>query len=67
MHKQEKQAGVPAERGQNTLLDTVDQTFNSMIEDVRNMISEMTSDPAESDKRLQGRLFAFRHRIDEER
>ncbi|MDT0162441.1 hypothetical protein [Bacillus sp. AG4(2022)] len=40
MHKQEKQAGVPAERGQNTLLDTVDQTFNSMIEDVRNMISE---------------------------
>jgi hypothetical protein len=27
----------------------------------------MTSDPAESDKRLQGRLFAFRHRIDEER
>ncbi|WP_180827241.1 hypothetical protein [Bacillus sp. UMB0728] len=40
MHKQEKQSGVPAERSQNTLLDTVDQTFNSMIEDVRNMISE---------------------------
>ncbi|WP_366163707.1 hypothetical protein ABXS71_11725 [Bacillus infantis] len=40
MHKQEKQSGVPAERGQNTLLDTVGQTFNSMIEDVRNMISE---------------------------
>jgi hypothetical protein len=40
MHKEEKQTGVPVEREQNSLLDTVDETFNSMVEDVRNMINE---------------------------
>jgi hypothetical protein len=39
MQKEEKQAGVPVERGQDTLLNTVNETFNSMVEDVRNMIN----------------------------
>jgi hypothetical protein len=40
VRKEENQTGVPEEGAHNSLLDTVNETFNSMVEDVRNMINE---------------------------
>jgi hypothetical protein len=38
--RKDDQEGVPEESGQNTLIDTVNATFNSMVEDVKNIIND---------------------------